>query len=127
MIEAGETTSSAATFTTLDDVLDEFQEIFAVEIESDPERPLDLEFDYVVIPIEDNDPEVRVSLDGEDAAEDAGILSFEVSLSGTSGKKITVDFATSDGTATADADYRPVAGTFRRADSSRERSPRLSE
>ena len=112
VIEAGETTSSAATFTTLDDVLDEFQEIFAVEIESDPERPLDLEFDHVVIPIEDNDPEVRVSLDGEDATEDAGILSFEVSLSGTSGKKITVDFATSDGTATAGADYRPVAGTL---------------
>ena len=111
-IKAGELVSSPATFTTLDDVLDEFQEVFAVEIESDPEVPVDLEFDYVVIPIQDNDPEVRVSIEGEDAAEDAGILSFEVSLSGTSGKTVTVDFATSDGTATADADYRPAAGTL---------------
>ena len=111
-IKAGEFVSSPATLTTLDDVLDEFQELFAVELESDHEFPVDLEFDYVVIPINDNDPEVRVSLDGEDAAEDAGILSFEVSLSGTSGKKVTVDFATSDGTAVADADYRPAAGTL---------------
>ena len=111
-IKAGEFVSSPATLTTLDDVLDEFQELFAVELESDPEHPLNLEFDYVVIPINDNDPEVRVSLDGEDAAEDAGILSFEVSLSGISGKKVTVDFATSDGTAVAEADYRPAAGTL---------------
>ena len=111
-IKAGEFVSSPATLTTLDDVLDEFQELFAVELESDHEFPVDLEFDYVVIPINDNDPEVRVSLDGEDAAEDAGILSFEVSLSGTSGKKVTVDFATSDGTAVAEADYRPAEGTL---------------
>ena len=97
MIEAGETVSSAATFTTIDDVLDEFQEAFAVELGNDPESPLELELDYVVIPIQDNDPEVRVSMEGEDGAEDAGILSFEVSLSGTSGKTVTVDYATSDG------------------------------
>ena len=111
-IRAGESVSSPATFTTLDDALDEFQEAFAVELTSDPEFPVDLEFDYVVIPIDDDDPEVRVSLEGEDAAEDSGILSFEVSLSGTSGKTVTVDFATSDGTATADVDYRPAAGTL---------------
>ena len=111
-IKAGELVSSPATFTTLDDVLDEFQEIFAVELKIDPEFSVDLEFDYVVIPIEDNDPEVRVSLEGEDGTEDAGILSFEVSLSGTSGKTVTVDFATSDGTATAVADYRPAEETL---------------
>ena len=111
-IKAGELESSPATFTTLDDVLDEFQEIFAVELEIDPEFSVNLEFDHVVIPIEDNDPEVRVSLQGEDGAEDAGVLSFEVSLSGASGKTVTVDFATSDGTATADADYRPAGGTL---------------
>ena len=112
MIEAGESVSSPFTLTTLDDVLDEFQEAFAVELKSAPEFSVDLEFDYVVIPIDDNDPEVRVSLDGEDAAEDAGILSFEVSLSGTSGKTVTVSFATSDGTATSDADFLPTAGTL---------------
>ena len=111
-IEAGESVSSPFTLTTLDDVLDEFQEIFAVELKSDPEFSVDLEFDYVVIPIDDNDPEVKVSLDGGNAAEDAGILSFEVSLSGTSGKTVTVEFATSDGTATSDADFRPAAGTL---------------
>ena len=111
-IKAGEFVSSPATFTTLDDVLDEFQEAFAVELGNDPESPLELEFDYVVIPIRDNDPEVRVSMKGAEGAEDAGILSFEVSLSGTSGKTVIVDYGTSDGTATADADYQPAAGTL---------------
>ena len=112
MIKAGELVSSPATLITLDDVLDEFQETFAVELKSNPEIPVDLEFDYVVIPIRDNDPEVRVSIGAEDGAEDAGILSFEVSLRGASGKTVTVEFATSDGTATSDADYRPAAGTL---------------
>ena len=109
-IEEGELLSSPATFTTLDDVIDEFRESFVVELKTD--SSIDLEFDHVVIPIEDNDPEVRVSLEGEEGSEDAGALSFEVSLTGASGKTVSVDFATSDGTATADADYRPASGTL---------------
>ena len=111
-INAGELVSSPATFTTLDDVLDEFQEVFAVELQSDSGSTVDVEFDYVVIPINDNDPEVRVSIAGDDVDEDAGILSFEVSLRGKSGKRVTVDFSTSDGSATAGADYESVSGTL---------------
>ena len=107
-IEAGETRSSPATFATLDDAIDEFQETFAVELETD--ASIQLEFDHVVITIADDDPEVRVSARGKEASEDAGALSFEVSLSGPSGKTVGVDFATSDGTATAGADYRPASG-----------------
>ena len=83
-IEEGELLSLPATFTTLDDVIDEFRESFVVELKTD--SSIDLEFDHVVIPIEDNDPEVRVSLEGEEGSEDAGALSFEVSLTGASGK-----------------------------------------
>ncbi len=109
-IKVGELVSSPATFATIDDTLDEFQEAFAVKL--DPQSPVDLEFDYVVIPINDNDPEVRVSLAGADISEDGGVLAFAISLRGESGKRISVDYATSDGTAVADADYRAVAGTL---------------
>ncbi len=111
-IMAGEFESSPSSFTTIDDVIDEHEESFAVELKGDPEFPVDLEFDFVVVPIADNDPEVRLSVEGGDAAEDAGVLSFEVSLNGQSGKTVTVDFATTDGTATAGADYHPAVGTL---------------
>ena len=111
-IRAGEIVSSVATLTTLDDALDEFEEIFTVKLSNGDEVPILLELDYIVIPIMDNDPEVRVSLRGADVRESAGTLSFEVSLSGMSGKTVSVDFATSDGTATADVDYRPIEGTL---------------
>jgi hypothetical protein len=39
------------------------------------------------------------------AAEDAGVLVFTVKLSVSSGMPVTVDYATSDGTATAGPDY----------------------
>ncbi len=111
-IKAGEIVSAAATLNTLEDALDEFQELFAVQLESTREFPVDLEFDYVVIPINDNDPEVRISLRGEEVVENAGVLSFEVSLRGKSGKQVTVDYATADGTATADTDYLTASGTL---------------
>ncbi len=109
-IEAGELLSPSVTLATLDDLIDEFQESFAIEITT--EASIELEFDYVVVPIEDDDPEVSISLRGEEASEDAGILSFEVSLSGQSGKTVSVDFAATDGTAAAGADYMPASGTL---------------
>ena len=111
-IKAGEIVSSPVTFNTLEDALDEFQETFAVQLESDLDIPVDLEYDYVVIPINDNDPEVGVSLRGGEVVENAGALSFEVSLRAKSGKKVTVDYATADGTATADTDYLTASGTL---------------
>ena len=111
-IKAGEIVSPVVTVTTLDDQLDEFEEIFAVELSSDSEIPVVLEFDYLVIPIQDNDPQVSVSLRGDEVEESAGTLSFEVSLSAMSGKTVSVDYATSDGTAMADTDYRPIEDTL---------------
>ena len=60
----------------------------------------------------DNDPPVSLSVDDVSGAESAGSVSFTVSLSAVSGKVITVDYATADGTATAPADYGSVQGTL---------------
>ena len=38
-------------------------------------------------------------------------MTFTVTLSGASGKTVTVDYATADGTATSPADYTSAAGT----------------
>jgi plastocyanin len=46
------------------------------------------------------------------ARETAGSLVFAVSLSGTSSADVTVAYATSDGTATAGADYASTSGTL---------------
>ena len=39
-------------------------------------------------------------------------MGFAVTLSGLTARTVTVDFATSDGTAVAEADYRPAEGTL---------------
>ena len=48
---------------------------------------------------------------GEDA-EDAGSFTFTVTLNPSSQQTVTVDYATSDGTASSGADYTPVSGTL---------------
>ena len=45
-------------------------------------------------------------------AEDAGMATYTVSLSDEPGSDVTVDYATSDGTATAGSDYTATSGTL---------------
>ena len=63
----------------------------------------------------DDDPLPTVSVGDVSVPEgDAGVTNatFTVSLSAPSGKAISVDYATADGTATAPGDYAGVSGTF---------------
>lgn len=60
--------------------------------------------------ITDDDAAPTISVN--DATENAGEVIFTVSLSATSGKSITVDYATADGTSTAGVDYTAKTGTL---------------
>src|SRR5207249_1724153 len=65
--------------------------------------------------IVDNDTRPEVSIADSSLAEgDSGTsnMDFPVSLSGASGRSITVDFATADDTATAGTDYQATSGTL---------------
>jgi hypothetical protein len=61
--------------------------------------------------IVDDDPEVTVSA-GDASASEGDAATFTVSLSAASGKLITVEYATSGGSATAGADFTAAAGTL---------------
>jgi len=65
--------------------------------------------------ITDDDPPPVLSVDDVTVVEgDAGTVTatFTVSLSAVSGRTVTVDYSTNDGTATADSDYTAVSGTL---------------
>ena len=53
-----------------------------------------------------------LSVGGASAGEGAGYVVFEVSISVATSEVVTVDYATSDGTAVAGSDYRSVSGSL---------------
>ena len=57
-------------------------------------------------------PLPSLSIADSSAAESVGSLSFEVTLSRASPERVTVRYATADGTAAAGADYNAVSGTL---------------
>ena len=74
----------------------------------------------------DDDPEVTVSLSSSSAAvgEEAGTAELTVHLSTASGKAVTVEYATTDGTASSasDADYTAASGTLTFAEGDTEKT-----
>ena len=56
--------------------------------------------------------EPALSIANATAAEDAGKIAFTVTLDAVSGEAVTVDYATSDGTAKAGTDYAVASGTL---------------
>ena len=99
---------------TLDDDLDEDDETFELELSNALFAGAALQFapggDKAIGTIVDDDPlpELRVSDTG---AAEGDPLIFRVSLNGPSGRDVTVDYSTRDGTATAGSDYTTAAGT----------------
>jgi PKD repeat protein len=61
---------------------------------------------------DDAPPEVRFSAATGASAENSGTATLVVTLSAASGKSITVNYATSNGTATAGSDYTATSGTL---------------
>ena len=57
-------------------------------------------------------PLPSLSIADSSASESVGSLSFEVTLSRASSERVTVRYATADGTAAAGADYTAASGTL---------------
>ncbi len=62
--------------------------------------------------VRNDSPEPELSITDVTVAEDAGKATFTVTLDVASGEEVTVDYATSDGTAEADSDYDEANGTL---------------
>ena len=93
----------------LEDELDEEDETFTFSLE-DPVGAV-LADGAATGTIVDNDDPPRLSISDATAAESAGSMAFTVRLDAASGKVVSVEYATSDGTAEADTDYEESAGT----------------
>ena len=101
--------------TICDDLLDEHDETFGLQLRnpSNATAPRDPATDI----IEDNDPEPDLSVDDPRVVEGAGNIKFTVTLKQAggnadqaSGKEVTVNYATADGTAEAGEDYTAKTG-----------------
>ncbi|MCB8947301.1 MAG: hypothetical protein H6653_04715 [Ardenticatenaceae bacterium] len=104
------------------DTLDEFDETFTVELSN--ETNLNLTDSSALVTIVDDDLEPEINIGDVTVTEgDSGTTTadFTVTLSAPSGKTITVDYATADGTATAGSDYVTDSGmlTFAPGDTSK--------
>ena len=99
----------------LDDDLDEANETFTVTL-SAPEHASLGEGEATeatgTIADDDESPALTLSPAAPRAAESAGSVAFTVTLGAGSAREVTVSYATSDGTATAGADYTAGSGTL---------------
>lgn len=66
----------------------------------------------VVMSITDNDEAPTLSINDATVLESAGNAEFTVTLSAASGQAVSVDYATSNGTASAASDYSSTSGTL---------------
>jgi len=97
----------------IDDTLDEDAETFTCTLSNPINATLGIP-SVVTVTINDNDgpPTVQFATSTYTVAETAGSLTITAVLSTASGKQITVDYATANGTATAGSDYTSASGTL---------------
>ncbi|MEC4813836.1 MAG: Calx-beta domain-containing protein [Scytonema sp. PMC 1069.18] len=106
----GETTKTISVATT-DDTISEETETFFVNLSN--ANGATISDGQGVATINDNDPLPTMRVGDDFTLTEGGIANFTVTLSAVSGRTITVNYATADGTATlSDSDYTPVAGTL---------------
>ncbi|HEX7830206.1 MAG TPA: Calx-beta domain-containing protein, partial [Thermoanaerobaculia bacterium] len=107
-------TTRTITIAIAPDVLDEIDETFTVTLATPTNADLGAP-SVATVQITDDDLAPSVSIGDASINEgNAGSTSlpFNVTLSAASGKPITVDYVTSNGTATAASDYAAIAGTL---------------
>ena len=101
--------SSQIAVEVLDDALGELDETFSVVLSSPQGASLaDAEGEATIID-DDGSPVFRIA-GGEGFEGD--VIAFAVTLSGSIGQRVSVDYATSDGTAASPADYGAESGTL---------------
>ena len=107
---AANETSQTVSVATTDDSVDEDDETFTLTLSSPTNATLG---DAAATgTINDNDESLpSVSVSGASASEGEAVA-FTVSLSPASSQQVTVDYATSDGTAAAGSDYTAQSGTL---------------
>ncbi len=108
-IPAGQTSATFAVALT-NDALDEEDEAFIVTL-SNPSAGT-LSDSQAQITIQDDDAAPTVTISASTSAAEGTTASLAVTLAAASGKTVTVDFATDDGTATSGADYTAASGTL---------------
>lgn len=110
------TTLITVTLPLTDDQLSEGDETIELALQnlngaSDP-RPGEVVTTTIHILDDEPVPTVALTSDAATASEGDGSVTFTATLSFASSGTVTVDYATSDGTATADEDYTPISGTL---------------
>lgn len=111
-------TAQAIAIRLIDDTLDEGDETFVLHL-TNPVNAVLPSFGVIgpaptqaVGTIVDDDPEPTLTVHDATGWEDFALTRTAVQLSAPSGKTVTVDFFTSDGTATAGQDYTATSGTL---------------
>ncbi len=95
-------TSFTVTYATVDDALNEPAETTTLSVGGVA----------AVGTIVDNDPVPTLSINNVSVNEAAGTATFTVTLSAASGQAVTVNYGTSNGTATAGSDYTATSGAL---------------
>ncbi len=108
-IPAGSRTRTIAVPVT-QDMLDELDETFKVTL-SNPVNVTVVDGEATGT-IEDDDAPPGLSIADQTGTEGVGDMVFTVTLSAVSGRDVTVDYATADGTATAGSDYTAANATL---------------
>ena len=118
IIPAGQLSASVCV-DTLDDNVFEATETFTIKLSNatadipGPDITVTIQDDTGTGTITDDEPAPTVSIDSPAAVdEDAGTITFTVTLSGAADKPVTVDFTIKDGTALAGSDYTTQSGTL---------------
>ncbi len=102
--------SGTITVPIVDDLLDEPNETLIVSLNNPTNATMvDSQGEGTIL---DNDATPELSIDDVSVLENAGTMTFTVSMSGLSASDVTVDFNTADVTATAGSDYTALLGTL---------------
>lgn len=96
------------------DALDEEDETLTLTLSGAVNAILGAPDHTATLTIVDDDAPPKVAFSSASYSEDenAGVATIEVSLSAESGRQVSVDYATSIGTATPGSDYTPASGTL---------------
>jgi chitinase len=102
------TTTNSVVVPILNDATNEADEAFTMNLSAGSLTISDAQATGTIV---DDDPEPTVSVSDATVAENAGPLSFTISLSALSGQEVDVDYTTTDAAAVAGSDYTAATGT----------------